>query len=53
MGYYDYLLISTKCDITEDLERIADKINGFAKDYIANIQTVNDSDEMIELIEEK
>ena len=53
MGYYDYLLIATKSDITEELERIADKINGFAKDYIDNIRTVNDSDEMIELIEEK
>jgi len=53
MGYYDYLLISTKSDITEKLERIADKINGFAKDYIDNIRTVNDSDEMIELIEDK
>ena len=53
MGYYDYLLISTKSDITEELERIADKINGFAKDYIDNIRTVNDSDKMIELIEDK
>jgi len=53
MGYYDYLLIATKSDITEELDRIADKINGFAKEYIDNIRTVNNSVEMIELIEEK
>ncbi len=53
IGYYDYLLISTKSDTQEELERIADKINGFAKDYIDNIRTINDTDEMIELIEEK
>jgi hypothetical protein len=53
MGYYDYLLIATKSDITEELNRIADKINGFAKEYIDDIRTVDDSDEMIELIEEK
>lgn len=53
MGYYDYLLIATKSDITEELERITHKINGFAREYVENIRTVNDSDQMIELIEEK
>lgn len=53
MGYYDYLMIASKCDITEELERIADKINEFAREYVESIQTVNDSDQMIELIDEK
>ena len=53
MGYYDYLLIKSKSNITEDLEQVANKINGFAKDYVESIPTVNNSAEMIELIEEK
>ncbi|WP_196889418.1 hypothetical protein [Aureivirga sp. CE67] len=53
LGYYDYLLIKSKSDITEKLERISDQINGFARDYIESIQTINNSIEMMELIEEK
>lgn len=51
MGYYDYLLISSKVDLTEKLNPIIDKINDFAKDYISKIRTVKNSNEMIELIE--
>jgi hypothetical protein len=53
MGYYDYLMIASKSELTKELDRIADKINGFAKEYIDKIRTVNNSNKMIELIEEK
>jgi len=51
MGYYDYLLISSKFDLTEKLKSIANKLNDFAREYISRIKTVETADEMIELIE--
>jgi hypothetical protein len=51
MGYYDYLLISSKVDLTERLNSITNKINDFARDYISSIKKVETADEMIELIE--
>jgi hypothetical protein len=53
LGYYDYLLIASKSDLTAELDQVIDKINSFAADYVTYIQTVKDSDEMILLIEEK
>ena len=51
MGYYDYLLISSKADLSEKLNSIAKKLNDFAREYISSIKSVETSDEMIELIE--
>jgi hypothetical protein len=51
MGYYDYLLISSKANLTERLDSISIKINDFAREYILSIKTVETADEMIELIE--
>lgn len=51
MGYYDYLLISSKLDLKERLNSIANKLNDFAREYISSIKTVGTVDEMIELIE--
>jgi len=51
MGYYDYLLISSKFDLTERLNTIANKLNDFAREYISRIKTLETADEMIELIE--
>jgi hypothetical protein len=51
MGYYDYLLISSKFDLTERLNAISNKLNDFAREYISKIKTAKTADEMIELIE--
>ncbi len=53
IGQYDYLLITSKVDLTERINQIIYKINGFAKDYVSDIVTLTTSKEMIELIERK
>jgi hypothetical protein len=51
LGYYDYILISSKTDLTERLDLITNRINEFARKYIISIPTLETADEMIELIE--
>ena len=53
VGYFDYLLIKSKSDLTNKLQAISTKINAFAKDYIESIKEIETPEKMIELIENK
>ncbi len=51
MGYYDYLLIKSKNDISIKIDKVINKIHMFVEFYIMEIAKVSSSDEMIKLIE--
>lgn len=51
LGYYDYLVIKSKTDLSATLDILTEKITSFASEYIDGIKLVLNSGEMIKLIE--
>jgi hypothetical protein len=51
-GYFDYLLIKSKMDISDRLNDTAERLNDFARYYIHGIKLIETPEMMIQLIED-
>ena len=53
LGYYDYVFLASKLDLSNFLNATLDKINRFTKDYVKYIKKVDTVEEMLKLIDSR